>query len=47
MSIELRDVNYPDSTYDLSYRPASDELAGNYFQIALGQNLEAIFQRAE
>src|SRR5512143_3257464 len=35
--IELRDVNYPGSTYTLTYEPISDRLSGNYFQAALGQ----------
>ena len=30
--IELRDVNYPGSTYDLMYDPETDHLFGIYFQ---------------
>jgi len=30
--IELRDVNYPGSTYNLAYGPADDRLTGTYFQ---------------
>lgn len=30
--VELRDVNYPGSTYTLQYDPASDRLRGTYFQ---------------
>jgi uncharacterized protein (DUF2147 family) len=30
--IELRDVNYPGSTYRLRYDPKSDRLIGTYFQ---------------
>jgi len=30
--IELRDVNYPGSTYSLTYEPASDQLKGIYYQ---------------
>ena len=30
--VELRDVNYPGSTYTLTYNPASDQLEGTYFQ---------------
>lgn len=30
--IELRDVNYPGSTYTLSYLPDKDMLAGEYYQ---------------
>jgi hypothetical protein len=29
--IELRDTNYPGSTYTLTYDPASDQLTGVYF----------------
>jgi hypothetical protein len=43
--IELRDVNYPGSTYTLSYQPATDRMTGNYFQAALGQNFEVEFVR--
>ena len=32
MLIELRDVNYPGSTYSLAYDPASDQLRGAYHQ---------------
>ena len=34
--IELRDVNYPGSTYTLTYLPDRDILAGEYFQAAEG-----------
>jgi hypothetical protein len=30
--VELRDVNYPGSTYTLQYDPASDRLKGAYYQ---------------
>ena len=30
--VELRDVNYPGSTYTLRYVPAQDRLMGEYFQ---------------
>jgi hypothetical protein len=30
--VELRDVNYPGSRYNLQYDPASDRLKGTYFQ---------------
>ena len=30
--IELRDVNYPGSTYTLAYDPENDQLKGIYFQ---------------
>jgi hypothetical protein len=30
--VELRDINYPGSTYNLIYDPKSDRLIGTYFQ---------------
>ena len=30
--VELRDINYPGSKYNLQYDPASDRLSGTYFQ---------------
>jgi len=43
--IELRDVNYPGSTYTLVYEPASDQLKGIYFQAAWQQQYEVFFER--
>ena len=43
--VELRDVNYPGSTYTLVYDPAADRLVGNYFQAAIKQNFEVEFVR--
>jgi hypothetical protein len=43
--IELRDVNYPGSTYNLTYDPRSDQLKGTYFQAALNQTFEVEFVR--
>ena len=34
--VELRDVNYPGSTYTLNYLPDRDMLAGEYFQAVEG-----------
>jgi hypothetical protein len=34
--IELRDVNYPGSTYTLNYLPDKDLLAGDYYQAVEG-----------
>jgi hypothetical protein len=45
--IELRDVNYPGSTYNLTYEPLSDRLEGIYYQAALQQSYEVIFVRAQ
>jgi uncharacterized protein (DUF2147 family) len=41
--IELRDVNYPGSTYTLSYDPTNDQLKGDYFQAALNQTFDVYF----
>ncbi len=43
--IVLRDVNYPGSTYTLTYDAASDRLFGNYFQASQGQNFDVEFGR--
>jgi uncharacterized protein (DUF2147 family) len=43
--IELRDVNYPGSTYQLTYDPADDSLNGSYFQAALQETYEVAFAR--
>jgi hypothetical protein len=43
--IELRDVNYPGSTYNLVYDPASDQLTGIYYQALLQEKFEVIFVR--
>lgn len=43
--VELRDVNYPGSTYDLRYDRARDVLEGTYFQAAEGQTFEVSFAR--
>jgi len=43
--IELRDLNYPGSTYSLVYHPTTDRLSGNYFQAALNQNFDVEFVR--
>jgi len=43
--IELRDVNYPGATYNLTYDPGSDQLRGVYFQPALQQSFQVFFVR--
>jgi hypothetical protein len=43
--VELRDVNYPGSTYTLTYDPESDQLKGTYFQAALQEQYEIYFER--
>lgn len=43
--IELRDTNYPGSTYTLIYDPGDDQLKGVYFQAALQQSFDVVFVR--
>ena len=42
---ELRDVNYPGSTYTLTYEPASDQLKGIYYQAVEKQRFPVFFAR--
>ena len=43
--IELRDKNYPGSTYRLVYDPGRDVLAGTYFAAAQQQTFDVSFVR--
>ena len=43
--VELRDVNYPGSTYTLTYDRVSDQLRGVYFHAGLGQRFNICFER--
>jgi len=43
--VELRDVNYPGSTYSLRYDPARDVLEGAYFQAMERQTFDVAFVR--
>jgi hypothetical protein len=43
--IELRDVNYPGSTYTLAYDAERDQLKGIYFQAMLQKQYEVVFVR--
>lgn len=43
--IELRDVNYPGSTYQLTYEPVADRLTGIYYQAALRESYDVAFAR--
>ena len=45
--VELRDVNYPGSTYRLKYDAASDRLKGTYFQAVQRQTFEVEFVRVK
>jgi hypothetical protein len=43
--VELRDVNYPGSTYNLWYDDGRDLLEGTYYQAAQQQNYDVVFER--
>jgi hypothetical protein len=43
--IELRDANYPGSTYTLIYDPQNDQLRGIYYQAVQQQRFEVAFMR--
>jgi hypothetical protein len=43
--VELRDVNYPGSKYNLQYEPVSDRLKGTYFQAVEKQTFNIEFVR--
>lgn len=45
--VELRDVNYPGSTYTLTYDRTNDYLSGVYFQAVHQQNFEVAFVREQ
>ena len=45
LTVVLRDVNYPGSTYTLAYYPSEDLLAGKYFQAIDKINYDVIFYR--
>ena len=45
--IELRDVNYPGSKYNLRYDPKTDRLKGTYFQAVQGETYDIEFIRAK
>ena len=45
--IELRDENYPGSTYNLTYYPEKDMLSGKYFQAVTGESFDILFSRVK
>lgn len=45
--VELRDVNYPGSNYNLEYIPESDRLQGTYFQALERQWFDVQFMRSK
>jgi hypothetical protein len=47
MFVELRDVNYPGSTYNLVYHPSADRLIGTYYQAVEKRTFEVFFVRSD
>ncbi len=45
--VELRDVNYPGSTYTLIYSPENDRFEGYYYQAVQGETYTISFMRAK
>lgn len=45
--IELRDVNYPGSIYNLTYDPMDDRLKGTYFQAVAKETYRVFFIRVK
>lgn len=45
VSVELRDVNYPGSTYTLTYDAKNDRLVGRYYQAVAGATFDVYFVR--
>jgi hypothetical protein len=43
--IELNDANYPGCKYNLTHIPNDDRLAGTYFQAAMQETYEVMFER--
>jgi uncharacterized protein (DUF2147 family) len=43
--LELRDVNYPGSTYTLAYDAKSDRLVGRYYQAVARETFDVYFVR--
>jgi hypothetical protein len=43
--VELRDVNYPGSKYNLHYDPKTNSLKGTYFQAVYGETYDVEFVR--
>lgn len=45
--IELRDVNYPGSTYTLTYNELADRLEGIYYQAVEKKRFDVVFERVK
>jgi hypothetical protein len=43
--IELQDQGYPGSTYRLKHNPEYDVMVGVYFQAAVRQTFDVVFER--
>jgi len=43
--IELQDVGYPGCTYNLTLNQETDQMYGQYFQAAMRETYEVVFQR--
>ena len=43
--VELRDEGYPGSAYTLAYQPDTDRLVGLYYQAAVQQQFDVVFER--
>jgi hypothetical protein len=46
LSVELRDENYPGSTYSLVYDRESDQLRGEYYQAVEQSTFPVVFRRS-
>lgn len=47
LMVELRDVNYPGSIYNLRYDPENDRLKGTYFQAVQKETYDVEFVRTK
>ena len=47
LMVELRDVNYPGSMYNLRYDPENDRLKETYFQAVQRETYDVEFVRTE
>jgi hypothetical protein len=45
--VELRDAGYPGCTYTLFHDPANDQLVGVYYQAAMQERYEVVFERIQ
>lgn len=47
LTVELRDANYPGSTYRLNHEPTADRLVGTYYQAVEKQTYDVMFDRMQ